>query len=197
MKLEIHPVTPERWADFENLFGERGACAGCWCMYWRQSRADFDKKKGTANRKEMKKIIDSGEVPGLLGYLDGEPVAWCSVAPRETFTSLARSRVLKPVDDKPVWSVVCFFVAKEHRRKGLTVQMLRAAAEYARRRGADTIEGYPVDPRKPNAPDVFVFTGLAPGFRKAGFSEVARRSETRPIMRRELGESNGGAGPLS
>ena len=186
MKLEIRPVTPDRWKDFEKLFGKRGACAGCWCMYWRQTRAEFDKQKGDGNRRAMKKIIDSGAIPGLLGYLDGEPMAWCSIAPRETYSSLARSRILQPVDDKPVWSVVCFFVAKEHRRKGLTVQMLDGAAACAREHGATIVEGYPVAPKKANAPDVFVFTGLTAAFEKAGFSEVARRSETRPIMRREL-----------
>ena len=148
--------------------------------------------RSSSNRKAraivgaMKKIIESGEVPGLLGYIDGEPVAWCSVAPRETFSSLGRSRILKPVDEKPVWSVVCFFVAKEHRRKGVTVQMLDAAAEYARGNGATIVEGYPVEPRKSAMPDVFAFTGLAAAFQKAGFREAARRSDTRPIMRRAV-----------
>jgi GNAT superfamily N-acetyltransferase len=186
MAFQVHPVTRERWGDFEKLFGERGACAGCWCMYWRQTRTQFEQRKGAGNRRAMKKIIDAGDVPGLLGYIDGEPVAWCSVAPRETFSSLGRSRILKPVDEKPVWSVVCFFVAREHRRKGLTVRMLDAAAEYARGKGATLIEGYPVEPKKPEMPEVFAFTGLASAFRSAGFEEVARRSDTRPILRRTL-----------
>ena len=118
-----------------------------------------------------------------MAYAEGEPVGWCSVAPRRDFSALERSRILKPVDDQPVWSVVCFFVAKPSRRKGVTHQLLTAAVEYARDKGAKIIEGYPVEPKTGSVPEVFVFTGLAPAFRKAGFVQVARRSETRPIMR--------------
>jgi GNAT superfamily N-acetyltransferase len=96
---------------------------------------------------------------------------------------LSRSRVLKPVDDQPVWSVVCFFVARSQRHKGLTVKLLKAAVEYARANGARIIEGYPVEPKEGKSPDVFVYTGLFSAFKQAGFSEVLRRSETRPIMR--------------
>ena len=112
MELECHPLTKERWADLEKLFGERGACGGCWCMWWRLKRADFDRQKGNGNKKSLQAIIDSGEVPGILAYWRGEPVAWCSVAPREKFPVLDRSRVLKRVDETPVWSIVCFFVEK-------------------------------------------------------------------------------------
>jgi len=186
IKLEFHPVTPGRWADFERLFGARGACGGCWCMWWRLKRSEYEKQKGAGNRRAMKKLVDSEQVPGLLAYSRGEPVAWCSVAPREEFPVLERSRVLKRVDDKPVWSVVCLFVAKSYRRKGLTAKVLEAAVEYAKRQGAAIVEGYPTEPRKPEMPDVFAATGLASAFRKAGFTEVARRSDTRPIMRRSV-----------
>jgi GNAT superfamily N-acetyltransferase len=131
----------------------------------------------------MKAIVDSGIIPGILAYSDLEPVGWCSVAPREDYPVLARSRILKPVDEQPVWSIVCFFVARQQRRKGLTVGLLKAAVEHARSRGAKIIEGYPVEPRDGKAPDVFVFTGLSAAFKQAGFIEVLRRSETRPIMR--------------
>jgi GNAT superfamily N-acetyltransferase len=181
--LEFHPVTPDRWRDLEKLFGERGACGGCWCMWWRLRRSEFDQKKGSGTKWALKKLIATGQVPGLLAYAGGVPVGWCSVAPRRDFSALERSRILKPVDDQPVWSVVCFFVAKPFRRKGVTHQLLTAAVEYARDKGAKIIEGYPVEPKAGSAPDVFVFTGLASAFRKAGFVQVARRSETRPIMR--------------
>lgn len=183
LNLKFHPVTPKRWKDFENLFGEKGACGGCWCMWWRLSRSQFNKQKGEGNRKAMKKIVDSGEVPGLLAYVDGKPVGWCSVALRERFILLERSRILKRVDEKPVWSVVCFFVAKPFRRNGVTVKLLKVAIEYAKRNGAKILEGYPVEPKKAKMPDLFAYHGLASAFRKAGFVEVLRRSETRPIMR--------------
>lgn len=184
--MEIHPATPDRWNDLKKLFGKQGACGGCWCMWWRLRRSEFEKRNGAGNRRALKKIVDTGEAPGLLAYSDAEPVRWCSLAPREDFSALERSRILKPVDDKPVWSIVCLFVAKTHRRKGVTVRLLKAAAAHARSHGARIVQGYPVEPRKAVTPDVFAFTGLASAFRKAGFKEVARRSETRPIMRRHL-----------
>ena len=187
---KFHSVTPERWSDLEALFGPRGACGGCWCMYWRLPHADYEAMKGAGNHAALKAIVDEGEIPGLLAYHDGQPVGWVSMAPRLAFTRLERSRILKPVDEQPVWSVVCFFVARPYRRKGLTVQLLNAAVEYARQHGAQIVEGYPEEPRTDRVPDAFAYTGLASAFRKAGFVEVLRRSETRPIMRRILSESS-------
>jgi GNAT superfamily N-acetyltransferase len=184
-KLEFHPLTPQLWADFETLFGERGACGGCWCMWWRIARSQYETQKGAGNKQAMKKLVDGGHTPGILAYQNGQPIGWCSVAPRESFSRLERSRGLKPVDEQPVWSVVCFFVAKEHRRNGLSVKLLKAAVDFVRGQGGRIVEGYPVDPKKKQA-DAFVWSGLASAFVKAGFKEVERRSETRPIMRYEI-----------
>jgi GNAT superfamily N-acetyltransferase len=186
--FEFQVVTPERWTDLERLFGPRGACGGCWCMYWRLPHADYEAMKGTANRAALKAIVEAGEIPGLLAYQDGQPVGWVSVAPRAAFSRLERSRILKPVDERPVWSVVCFFVARPYRRQGLTVQLLNAAVEYARSQSAQIVEGYPEEPKTDRVPDVFAYTGLASAFRRADFEEVLRRSETRPIMRRMIDE---------
>jgi GNAT superfamily N-acetyltransferase len=187
-RIQFYPLTPARWKDFETLFGESGACGGCWCMWPRLRRADFQKQKGPGNKKAMKRLVESGPPPGLLAYADGRPVAWCALAPRETYLALTNSRILKPVDDQPVWSVVCFFVAKPYRRRGLSARLLEEAAKYARNQGARIVEGYPVEPKtETRSPDVFVWTGLASAFRKAGFEEAARRSPTRPIMRRRMG----------
>ncbi len=185
--LRFRPLTPERWRDLDLLFGERGACGGCWCMFWRLKRSQFEKQKGPGNRRAFRKIVASGRVPGLLAYAGSQPIGWCALAPRETYPGLERSRVLAKVDEKPVWSVTCFFVARPFRRKGVAVRLLRAAAEYARKRGATIVEGYPVEPKNGKMPDVFAYTGLASGFRQAGFVEVLRRSETRPIMRYSAG----------
>ncbi len=182
--LVARPLTPDRWDDFVSLFGPRGACGGCWCMWWRETHAEFERLKGDGNRKAMRRIVSSGEVPGIIGYVEDEPVAWCAVAPRERFSRLERSRILKRVDSKPVWSVVCFFIAKPYRKLGLSRRMLEEAVRHAGAGGAETVEGYPVEPKKGSTADVFAYTGLARVFRSAGFTEVARRSETRPIMRR-------------
>lgn len=183
MDIEIYPVTAEHWPDLEQLFGPRGACAGCWCMWWRLSRSQFEQQKGEGNRIALKGIMESGEVPGLLAYVGGEPAGWCAIAPRDAYPALERSRTLKRVDDQPVWSITCFFVAKPFRRQGLTVKLIRAAVEYAGAHGAKIVEGYPIEPRSGIAADVYAYTGLASAFRQAGFTEVLHRSETRPIMR--------------
>ncbi len=180
--LRIMPLTPGRWDDLVRLFGERGACAGCWCMWWRLKRSIWSAQKGEGNKRALKALVEQGKRPGLLAYLGKTPVGWCAVAPREEYIALEKSRILKRVDDLPVWSVVCFFIARPYRRLGVTSALLKAAVELAARNGAVAVEGYPTDP-KSNQPDVFVFTGLLSAFRKAGFREVARRSPGRPIMR--------------
>ena len=183
IKLEFHPVTPKRWGDFKTLFGEKGACGGCWCMLWRISRKEFEQQKGAANRQAMQAIVESGKIPGLLAYSEKHPVAWCSVAPREEFPALGRSRVLRKIDDEPVWSVSCFFIHKDYRKQGLSVRILEAVVAYVKNRGGRIVEGYPVEPKKGKTADVFAWTGLASFFDRAGFVECARRSATRPIMR--------------
>jgi GNAT superfamily N-acetyltransferase len=183
LKLSFHPLTLNRWRDLEELFGERGACGGCWCMWWRLSRSEFEQGKGKKNKAALKRIVRSGEVPGILAYVEGRPIAWCSVGPRETFSALERSRVLKRIDDKPVWSVVCLFVDKASRKKGVSVEILKAAIEYAKKKGAKIVEGYPIEPKRGRWPDAFVWTGVPSAYLKAGFKEVHRGSSTRPIMR--------------
>ncbi|MGB8657910.1 MAG: GNAT family N-acetyltransferase [Candidatus Zixiibacteriota bacterium] len=181
--LEFHPLTADRWKDLEELFGERGACGGCWCMSWRLPKSQFARQKGSQNKAALKRIVKSGEAPGILGYAGAKPVAWCSLGPREVFPVLDRSRVLKRIDDKPVWSVVCFFVAKGYRRSGVSVKILQAAVDYARNNGAKMVEGYPVEPKKGKWADAFVWTGHVSAFKEAGFEEVHRGSPSRPIMR--------------
>lgn len=192
MMLEKHGLTfrsvkPDTWSDLESLFGEKGACGGCWCMYWRLRRKDFDAQRGELNKRAMKAIVDGGEVPGILAYKDGKPIAWCSFGPRENFKVLANSRILKPLDENPVWSMVCLFILKPFRRMGVSTEILLAACDHARSQGAHIIEGYPVDPDPVKGiPDAFAWTGIAVSYIKAGFVEVERRSPTRPIMRKQL-----------
>ena len=153
-------------------------------MYWRLTRSQFDYLKGDGNRDEFRDIVSDAErPPGLLAYRDGTPVGWCAIAPRDDYAALERSRVLKRVDDEPVWSITCFFVARTARRQGVTVALIEAAVQFAAEHGARIVEAYPIDPRNPEVPPVFAWTGLLAAFESAGFTEVARRSATRPIMR--------------
>lgn len=184
--LDIRPLTPHRWPDLETLFGPRGGCGGCWCMWWRLTRSEHQRSKGEANKQAFRQIVDAGSIPGLLAYRDDVPIGWCAVEPRSHYPSLGRSRVLAPLDDEPVWSVTCFFIARPHRGVGVATALLEAAAEHARSEGARVLEGYPVEPRDERVPEAFAWTGVPEIFERAGFREVARRSETRPIMRRVL-----------
>jgi GNAT superfamily N-acetyltransferase len=184
--LVAKPLTPARWKDFEALFGENGACAGCWCQWVRRPSREFAALRGAKAKAAMKRIVVSGEVPGLLAYEGKKAVGWVAVGPRPAYKRLETSRVLKPVDEKPVWSVPCFFTHRDARGKGVSAFLARAAAEHAARRGAKLLEGYPVDTRGKRAPAAFVWWGTFPAFKKAGFREVARRSKTRPIVRRVL-----------
>lgn len=183
LNISYRPLTAELWNDFEELFGSRGACGGCWCMFWLLKRKQFDSQRGEENRKAMRTYVDSGQVPGIILYEGNKPVAWCAVAPRETYPSLERSRIMKRIDEKPVWSVVCVFIDRHYRKKGLSVKLLESAIDYVRSQGGKIVEGYPVQPGMQKMPDIFVWTGIAESFIRAGFREEARRSEKRPFMR--------------
>lgn len=181
--LTVRPVTPSRWKDLERLFGKSGACGGCWCMWWRETRAEFARRAGESNRRALQKIVHSGRVPGLIAYLGEEPVGWCSIAPRTEFPSLDRSPLFKPIDDQVVWSLVCFFITRGARKRGVSRRLVEAALEFARRKGARIVEAYPIDPRPSLTRDGAAFTGFLSTFRQVGFVEVARRSPRRPIVR--------------
>ncbi len=185
--LRVAPLTPARWRDLESLFGPNGACAGCWCMWWRLRGRAFSAGRGGPNRRALRRIVEAREIPGLLAYRGRRAVGWCCIAPRERFPRLEASRVLARVDEEPVWSVVCFFVTREFRRAGVTATLLRAALKHAAARGARLVEGYPLEVTKgKRLADVWAWTGFASAFRRAGFREVARRSRSRPILRKIL-----------
>jgi GNAT superfamily N-acetyltransferase len=177
------PLTIETWKPFETLFGPKGACGGCWCMTWRLQKSEYDKEKGEGNRKNMNRLVTRGESIGILAFNGDMPAGWCAVAPREKYVRLDKARALRRIDDKPVWCVSCFFIAKQFRRKGLSVKLLKAAVGYAGSQGASIIEGYPVQPKGKTMPDVFAWTGILSSYLNAGFVEEKRNSPSRPIVR--------------
>ena len=182
MVFEAHPVTKARWADLVELF-DRPIVRTCFCMFYRKVGAGTG--VGLENQRQMKALVDQGTMPGLIGYEDGTPVAWVSLAPREDYQKLSRSPIMKPVDERPVWSIVCFFVVREARGRGVSRRMLQAAVDYARSRGARLLEAYPVDADGRRDPDSMFF-GAKSMYDRAGFREVARRKPTRPVVRRGL-----------
>lgn len=182
LSLSFKPIKRDLWSDLEELFGPNGACGGCWCMFWKLRGKAFDESKGLENRQMHKSMVTSGVATGLLAYWQGEVVGWVAVEPRPAYEKLAHSRALKPMDEQEVWSITCFFVAKRFRRKGIAVELIKAAVSHVRKMGGRIVEGYPVDTMN-ESPAPFVFTGTASAFRKAGFREVARNAPTRPIFR--------------
>ncbi len=183
--LRWEAATAERWQDVEQLFGPRGACGGCWCMAWRLPAKEFRARAGEANKRALKKLTKAEIPPGVLLYKNDEAVGWCAVAPREQYVRLENSKVWAPVDKEPVWSVSCFFVKRGHRNQGLTIELLKAAVEFAKQHGAKIVEGYANDING-RLPDAFVWTGLIGTYKKVGFQEVVRRSEKKPILRKVL-----------
>jgi GNAT superfamily N-acetyltransferase len=184
-KITIEPLTPDRWEDFERLFGPQGASGGCWCMHFRTRSSEQRRATGSQNKAAMRRIVDSGEPPGLLAYVDGEPAGWVSLDPREKFPHLVHSRKYRALDDQPVWNVVCFVIGENFRRQGLSEKLLEAAVQYARKNGARIVEAYPIEPH-----DELIgyagFTGIRSVFDRCGFTEAGRAGNGRPIMRRML-----------
>jgi len=182
-KVEFRPVTPENWHDFEKLFESRGGPKSCWCTVWRTVEASSTAERPVAAKKrEMKRRISSGEPVGLLGYVDSEPVAWCSIAPRDTYRA-SMSDVMEGDETRNAWSIVCFFVSRPCRGQGLFQKLIKAAEAYAATKGATLLEGYPVDPDSPS----YRFGGFLPAFEQAGYTHAGRKGTRRHFVRKVVG----------
>ncbi len=183
--FEFHPLTADRWPDLVKLFEHHGNPGYCWCMTWRAVSAEYQQLDSAGRKRALRSLVKTRVPIGILAYRADEPIGWCSIAPRETYKRLEKSTTLKRVDDQPVWSVVCFFVSRKMRGQGLALQLLQAAVEYAASQGAHIVEGYPVEPGQS-----YQFMGSPSLFKAAGFREVARAANDRPIVRRILRKAN-------
>ena len=177
--MTCRPLTPERFGDMETIFGERGVARRCFCMHWRRPDGGFGDKRD--NRDRFADIAAEGRPPGLIGYVEENPVGWVQVGPRDEFPTMERSRLLRRPDDIDVWSINCFVVRAGHRKRGVGAGLLAAAIDFAKHEGAEVIEAYPVD--GPRSSSVDYFTGTMGMFEEHGFAELIRRNETRPIVR--------------
>jgi GNAT superfamily N-acetyltransferase len=188
MRLIVRPLTADLWPAFEQLFGENGACGGCWCMYWRIGSA-YQKHPRDKNKAAFRDIVERGPPPGLLAF-DGQlAVGWCQLLPRAALPRLEHARLLKRVDDLPVWSLSCFYVRKGYRNQGVTASLIAAALKVAKRAKAPALEAYPVDSDETKSTSS-LYTGKASTFVRAGFKTVARRAPHRPMMRHDLKASS-------
>jgi GNAT superfamily N-acetyltransferase len=194
-ELEIHPLMLARLPDLAELFGQGGDPKSCWCSWFRVRSVDFRSATPAANRRVLEGAVTElraeHRAPGLVAYRDGEAIGWVSLGPRDDYERLQHSRVLAPIDERPVWSIVCFVVARGARRQGVAHAMLEAAVDYARDHGATLLEGYPIDPGGGRVPAANAYTGTVGMFERAGFRVATRRqanrkSALRPIMRRAI-----------
>jgi GNAT superfamily N-acetyltransferase len=182
MKLKIRPLTPKLWPALEDLFGENGACNGCWCMYWRIGKA-YGKRPREMNKAAFHEVVKRGPPPGLLAFHGDLAVGWCQLTPRHALPWLDRAWRLRRVDDVPVWSISCFYIRKGYRKRGVSSALIAAALKTAKSAGAPALEAYPLDADlTPSAS----WTGYASTFARAGFRIVGRHTPPRPIMRRDL-----------
>ena len=190
--LSVLPLTPARFADLAALFEEGGDPKWCWCVHFRFRGRDWSNSTAKQNRAALEGLTGRKLAPGLVAYRDGRAVGWVSLAPREDYERLTYSKVLAPVDDTPVWSIVCFVVSRTVRGQGIAAALLEAAVGYARDHGATTLEAYPVDTSAGRVPAANVYHGTLGMFERAGFTVVERRqwnasTPVRPIVRRSLG----------
>ncbi|QSB04188.1 hypothetical protein [Natronoglycomyces albus] len=187
-RLTVSPLTSQTWDDFETVMGTNGGARGCWCMHWRLSIDEWMEGKGDGNKAHMRKLATGSPSPGVVGYLETEPIAWCAFGNRADYPRMQRSPLLKPIDDEPVTSLSCLLIKKGHRREGLLPELIRAVCDYLTGTAEiRTLEAYPVDPlggRQAGADNAM--TGIASAFRTVGFHEVARPRRDRPVMRYSL-----------
>ena len=182
--LSIEPLSRNSWNKFVQLFGNKGACGNCWCMFFRLKKSDFEEgKKGDVNKSGMKKLVWANKPTGLLGFYEGQAIAWCAFAPREDFFKLEKSRVHKRIDNNLVWSIPCFFIDKKFRRQGVSTEILKCVIKYAKTNGIHIIEAYPIILTRDKLPDAFAWVGLYKSFERAGFEIVDRKSKNRPMVR--------------
>ena len=180
-KVKVLPLVSERWKDMESVVGSKGD-SGCWCMWWRLGDEEFEEQRGEANKRALRQIVDSGRMPGVIAYVGNQPAGWCSIGPRQDFARLESSFLFGKVDDEPVWSIVCYYVNRAFRGRGLMEHLTRGALELAKSRGVRIVEAYPVELSDGSSASG-AFTGIAEVLRKVGFVEVVRRLPDRPIMR--------------
>ncbi len=184
--LTFEELTAATWKKYETLMGEKGGCGNCWCMFFRLPYKEFQANKPGGNKILAKKLVNKGKPVGLIASLGEEPVGWIALAPREDYMKLENSRSFKPIDDKPVWSITCFFVKKEYRHQGLSNQLIKGAVAFARKKKIKVLEAYPAIPYAENVPHPFLWVGVLSSFKKNGFEVVRQSSKSRAMVRREV-----------
>ncbi len=194
MAWETHPVTPDRFEDFADVLNRSRRATHCWCLSHRLRASQVEELGQGSRERAARTLCELDPPPGVVTYLDGTPVAWCSISPRGDIPRLVASRLIRPVDDLPVWSIICVVVRSGHRRQGVTTALLEGACAWAASRGAPAVEAYPVDPAGERMDLTMAFVGTRAMFAKVGFEVVGTTDATasgmpRLVMRRDLTSS--------
>ncbi len=183
--LKIRAVTIADWPNIETLFGGKGACGGCWCMWWRVPRGGklWEESKGEPNRQKLHDLVRTGRLHAVMAFHKDQPVGWCTFGPRDTFPRIRTVRALQRETCPGTWSIVCFYVASKWRNSGVARRLLEAATKMALSLGASEVEAFPVVPKKPPAPvpPTFAWTGVPRMFEASGYVQIERAAELRPI----------------
>lgn len=181
-------LTPRLWKDIESLFGDKGACGGCWCMHWRQVRGENWKKvQGLPNKNRFKKLVQTGKAHGALAYSRNEPIGWISFDRRKDFIKLDRAPSLQCDDADKVWSIPCFYIRPQFRGKKVGTQLLKFAVQVLKKKKAKIIEGYPLSVTSKNPlPGAFAWVGTVSLFKKAGFKKVLPQKAGKQRMRLKI-----------
>jgi GNAT superfamily N-acetyltransferase len=184
--LKLQPLTVDNWHLFEDVMGEKGGCGGCWCMYFRMSSTEFPNDKYEGHKGRMYDLVKAGNPTGLIATINKEAVGWIAFAPREDHKRIENSRAFKRIDDKPVWSITCFFIKKEFRKMGLSEQMIKGVIDFAKKKRIKTREAYPAIPYSDKVPAPFLWVGILSAFTKNGFEVVQQNGKSRAMVRFEI-----------
>jgi GNAT superfamily N-acetyltransferase len=192
-KLSFKELNASTWKDYELLMGEKGGCGGCWCMLFRLPYKQFQENKPDGNKAMMKQLAGESNQLGLIAFRNNEPAGWIAFAPREDYIKLDNSRSFKRIDDKPVWSITCFFIKKEYRNQGLSRQLIKGAIDFAKNLPAGKagkkikiLEAYPAIPYNKKVPPPFLWVGILSAFTDNGFKVVQQKSKSRAMVRLQL-----------
>ena len=185
-KLTVKRLSIKNWKDYELLMGEKGGCGNCWCMLFRLPYKEFQQNKPDGNKKLMKQLVKKNQPVGLIASLNKEPVGWIALAPREDYMKIENSRAFKRIDNKPVWSITCFFIKKELRKMGLSKELIKAAVDFAKKEKIKVLEAYPAIPYNEKVPPPFLWVGILSVFTDCGFEVIQQNGKSRAMVRLEL-----------
>jgi len=187
--VTVRQLSRDDWSIVERLFGNNGACGGCWCMTWRVPHGGklWEESKGEPNRQAFRRLVRGGKVFGCLAFCAEEPIGWCCVGPRADFPRLTTIKALQTDWDERTWSVTCFYIKSAWRGRSVATKLLKEAVRIAQENGASRLEGYPVKPYGAGKiPAAFAWTGVPRLFECQKFVTITPPGASRDVYVRRI-----------